>query len=273
MGSIQANRGLLQTYSHLSSHCRRTGFAAALAAALSLVAAAPGCGKKDDDGTAPRALDEKLPSLSIGDDTPNLMLTWVDTKGETHVELRPADVPAEGRPLVRVVVADREDGTGELFYVVDLTKKRDDGTWVAQTMPRRAWEALIAKRREEHIAKTAPPPPPPPAVGTSGAPAAPPPPSPPTAMGGLTAIIYGADWCGPCHEAAAYLKSKGVQVVEKNVEKSPEAQAEMRSKLAKSGRHGGSIPVIDVRGQVVVGFSKSSLDRAIATALGGGTVL
>jgi glutaredoxin len=240
-------------------------------AALSLLAAAPGCGKKDDDGTAPRALDEKLPSLSISDDTPNLMLTWIDEKGETHVELRPADVPAEGRSLVRVVVADREDGTGELFYVVDLTRKGGDGVYIAQTMPRRAWEETIAKRREAHIAKTAPPPLPSPSPSPSPTGPSPgaPPPSPITPAAGLTAIIYGADWCKPCHEAAAYLKSKGVQVVEKNVEKSEAAQEEMRSKLAKSGQHGGSIPVIDVRGQIVIGFSQSSLDRAITRALGG----
>ncbi|HZF52652.1 MAG TPA: glutaredoxin domain-containing protein [Polyangiaceae bacterium] len=256
------------------SWAKKRGFAAAIAAAVGLLSLPPGCGKKDDDGTAPRPTDEKLPSLSIAEDTPNLMLTWVDEKGETHVELRPGDVPAEGRSLVRVVVADREEGTGELFYVVDLTKKGGDGTFVAQTMPRRAWEAMIAKRREAYIAKTSPPPPPSPLSPPSltNNPSVPQPASPPTALSGLTAVIYGADWCKPCHEAAAYLKSKGVQVVEKNVEKSEEAHVEMRSKLAKSGQHGGSIPVIDVRGQIVIGFSQSSLDRAIAKAVGG-TVL
>jgi glutaredoxin len=261
--------GSLWVKSKRTTTTKGFGAAAAIAAALSMLAAPPGCGKKDDDGTAPRATDEKLPSLSIGDDTPNLMLTWIDEKGETHVELRPSDVPAEGRSLVRVVVADREDGTGELFYVVDLTKKGGDGAYIAQTISRRAWEDMIAKRREAHIAKTAPPPSPtqPPNPSNPSDPSGPP--SPGAAIGGLTAIIYGADWCKPCHEAAAYLKSKGVQVVEKNVEKSEAAQSEMRSKLAKSGQHGGSIPVIDVRGQIVIGFSQSSLDRAIARALGG----
>lgn len=250
---------------------RGLGGAVALAAALAMLAAPPGCGKKEDDGTNPRATDEKLPSLSIADDTASLMLTWVDEKGETHVELRPGDVPAEGRELVRVVVADRQDGTGELFYVVDLTKKGGDGAYIAQTMSRRAWEAMIAKRREAYIAKTAPPPPPLPSLSsTSGQdPSVPVHPSPGGAVTGLVAIIYGADWCKPCHDAASYLKSKGVQVVEKNVEKSEAAQSEMRSKLAKSGQHGGSIPVIDVRGQIVVGFSESALDRAIRKALGG----
>lgn len=263
----------------------RPAWPTALALMLGLVGAAqttPGCKERADDGTTPRAVDEKLPALTIADDTPNLMLTWVDDKGETHVELHPADVPAAGRSLVRVVVTDREDGTRDLFYVADLSQKRADGSYPVQTMPRRAWEELIEKRREEYIAKTAPPPPPglpglpgAPGPGPTGAPGSEQPPSPPPAGSpatGLTAIIYGADWCKPCHQAAAYLRSKGVTVVEKNVDESPAAQAEMRAKLEKAGQRGGSIPVIDVRGQIVVGFSTSSLDRAIARAAGG-TVL
>lgn len=245
----------------------------ALAIALAL-GGAGACREKEDDGTTPRATDEKLPALTLRDDTPNLMLTWLDDKGETHVELHPPDVPAAGRDLVRAVVTDREEGTRDLFYVVDLTKKRDDGSYLAQTMPRRSWEALIAKRREEYIARTSPPPQPA-LPGASGAPSpnAPAPQGPVAPPGtGLTAIIYGADWCKPCHEAEDYLKSKGVAVIHKDVEESAAAQAEMREKLAKTGQHGGSIPVIDVRGQIIVGFSRGSLDRAIARATAG-TVL
>lgn len=246
---------------------------AALLAAASLLGAGA-CSHKDDDGTSPRAVDEKLPALTLRDDTPNLMLTWIDEKGDPHVELHPADVPAAGRDLVRVVVTDREEGTRDLFYVVDLTKKRDDGSYPAQTMSRRAWEDRIAKRRAELLAQNAPPPPPLPGAGTAAprafgqAPpgAATPPPA------GLTAIIYGASWCGPCHEAEAYLKSRGVGVIMKDVDESPAAQSEMREKLAKAGRHGGSIPVIDLRGQIIVGFSRDSLDRALAKAQSG-TVL
>jgi glutaredoxin len=260
----------------------RAAFALALALTLAL-GGAGACREKEDDGTTPRATDEQLPALTLRDDTPNLMLTWLDDKGETHVELHPADVPAAGRDLVRVVVTDREEGTRDLFYVADLTKKRDDGSYLAQTMPRRSWEAMIAKRREEYIARTSPPPPPqqpglPGLPGLPGPPGAPSPntPAPPGALAppgtGLTAIIYGADWCKPCHEAADYLKSKGVAVIHKDVEESAAAQAEMREKLAKTGQHGGSIPVIDLRGQIIVGFSRGSLDRAIAKATAG-TVL
>ncbi|AGP36759.1 hypothetical protein [Sorangium cellulosum] len=86
------------------------------------------------------------------------MLTWIDEKGDTHVELRPADVPAEGRAMVRAMLSDRTEGTRDVFYVADLTQKRPDGTYAVRTMPRREWESLLEKRRAEHVAKTAPPP-------------------------------------------------------------------------------------------------------------------
>lgn len=246
-----------------------------------LVAGAPtvGCSHKKDDGTTPTSEQKSLPPLSIRDDTPDLLLTWIDDKGDPHVEVHPADVPAAGRSLVRVIVSDREDGTKDAFYVVDLNQKGGDGSYAAQTMSRRAWEAEIEKRRAAYIAKVAPPPPP----GVTNAPGAPGTPPGPGAgpgdkapSGGLTVIIYGASWCHPCHEAQAYLKSKGIAVVMKDIEENPGAAAEMRQKLERSGQHGGSIPVIDVKGQILVGYSSGALDRALARAQAGaptGTVL
>jgi glutaredoxin len=165
-----------------------------------------------------------------------------------------------------VVVSSREDGTKDLFYVVDLTRKRDDGGYTAQTMRRSAWEAEIEKRRDAYLAKVAPRPTP---TGSAGAGEKP---GTGQDQGSATVIIYGASWCGPCHQAADYLKAKGVRYVMKDIETTPGAEAEMRQKLAQAGRHGGSIPVIDVRGQILVGFSPDSVDRALARA-GSGTAL
>ena len=228
--------------------------------------------KKEDDGTNPIAAENELPALSIKEDTQNLLLTWIDDKGDMHVEMSVASVPAEGRSLVRVVVSDREDGTKGLFYVVDLTKKREDQSYAARTMTRRAWEAEVEKRRASYLATVAPPKPPPP----SGAPSPgqtqtgedkPPPPT-----SDVTVIIYGASWCKPCHDAENYLRKKGIRVVKKDIEEDPSANAEMRAKLEKSGQRGGSIPVIDVRGQILVGWSPGAVDRAIAKASAGTTL-
>jgi glutaredoxin len=235
------------------------------------IAASSACGnKKEDDGTSPLATSEELPALAIKEDTPNLLLTWIDEKGDMHVQIQIADVPAEGRELVRVVVTDREEGTRNLFYVVDLTKKRDDGSYAARTMTRRAWEAEVEKRRSAYLGKFAPPAP---STAPSGAPAAPPtgkePEKPPTATSDVTVIIYGAEWCKPCHDAERYLRDKGVRVVKKDIDENPAAAAEMREKLEKSGQRNGSIPVLDVRGQILVGWSPRAVDRALAKASAG----
>jgi hypothetical protein len=40
----------------------------------------------------------------------------------------------------------------------------------------------------------------------------------------------------------------------------------MQQKLARVGRAGASIPVIDLMGQILVGYSPGQLDNAIRTA-------
>jgi glutaredoxin len=75
--------------------------------------------------------------------------------------------------------------------------------------------------------------------------------------------IYGMEWCGPCHQAAEFLASRGVPFIERNLESDPDAQEEMHSKLRSAGLSGGSIPVLDVKGRILVGFSPQALDRAL----------
>jgi glutaredoxin len=228
-----------------------------------------GCSqKKNDDGTAPMAITKELPALTIRDDTPNLLLTWIDSKGDMHVELEVVGVPAEGRSLVRIVVSDREEGTKDAFYVADLSTKGADGGYTAKTMSRRAWETEVEKRRSAYVAKFSPPKP-----TVSAAPSDPNAPNrndkPPAALADVTVIVYGASWCRPCHDVGEYLKSKGIRFVHKDIEEDRTAALEMREKLEKSGQRGGSIPVIDVRGQILVGYSPRALDQALAKAASG----
>jgi glutaredoxin len=79
-------------------------------------------------------------------------------------------------------------------------------------------------------------------------------------------VIYGAEWCGPCHQAAAFLARRGVAFVERNVETDRDAAREMRNKLDRAGLGGGGIPVIDVSGRILVGFNARQVDRALVAA-------
>lgn len=207
-----------------------------------------------------------LPALVVKPDTPNLLLTWIDDKGDFHVVQKPADVPSTAKKNVRVVVVDKEAGTAELVYVANLDETTPDGSYRLRTMTRAAWDELgasLRKARLEALAPSVAPPPSASAEAESGGPS-----GGPGLRGGVkvTAIIYGASWCKPCHQAADYLRGRGVTVVMKDIEESEAAQAEMQQKLARSGRGGASIPVIDVAGQILVGYSPGSLDQAIRTA-------
>lgn len=233
---------------------------------LALVVALPGCKCGSEptgggDDTAAKPTTSELPPLELREDTPNLLLTWIDEKGDFHVVQKIADVPEKSRENVRVVVTTREEGTGKLVYVANLSKKNPDGSFVVRTSTRAAWDEMGAARRQARLEALAPPP-------ASAAPSASASAQAPDPLGtkGIVAIIYGADWCKPCHDAERYLKQRGVEVVMKNVEDSQVAAREMSEKLRRARRSGASIPVIDLNGQILVGFSPHALDRAIETA-------
>jgi glutaredoxin len=230
-----------------------------------------GCKQKSpQQGEEPASAAPKsneLPPLELRDDTPNLLLTWIDDKGDFHVVMKPADVPEARRQNVRVVVTDRTDGTGSLVYVADLSKKEQNGGYPVKTMSRNEWDELGASLRKARLEALAPP-----ASGAASASAAPGTPAAPSAAprkpgaSKVVAIIYGAEWCKPCHDAARYLKQRGVTVIEKDIEASEATAAELKRKLDRANMSGASIPIIDVMGQLLVGYSPRALDRAITTA-------
>lgn len=178
----------------------------------------------------------------------DLLLTWIDERGDFHIEQRVSDVPATARDVVRVVDMTKDAPDEDTIYVVDLRNAGPDGRYPVRTMKRAEFEALAAERRAKAGKGV-----------LSAQPAASAPPSDRPDV-----IIYGASWCGPCHEAAAYLKRKGVSFVEKDIEKDSSAAREMQAKLARVGRPGGSIPVLDVRGRILVGYSAQAVDQALA---------
>ncbi|HEX6767244.1 MAG TPA: hypothetical protein VF103_17220, partial [Polyangiaceae bacterium] len=105
-------------------------------------------------GAAPRA--SELPVLTVKADTPNLLLTWIDPQGDFHVVQKPAEVPTDAKKQVRVVVTDKEAGTGELVYVADLNETAPDGSYRLKTYTRAQWDELGASRRKARLEALAP---------------------------------------------------------------------------------------------------------------------
>ena len=206
------------------------------------------------EGTTPVSQD--LPVFELRDDTPDILITWIDEKGEYHVVGKTADVPENAREIVRIVTV--EHGHGDLLYVADLRSKSANGVYPVKTMPRSGWELIAKQRRDKAIAALSP------TATTSGLSTAVPtaPIAPPSAR--LSAIVYSTSWCGVCRNAESYLRKQGATVVVKDIEKSNGARTEMNEKLRKAGlKQDGSVPVIDIRGKIFKGFDKRGIDRAI----------
>lgn len=71
-------------------------------------------------------------------------------------------------------------------------------------------------------------------------------------------IIYSTPTCVYCKMAKEFFKKNNVQYQEHNVAEDEKAREEM---VNKSGQLG--VPVIDIDGKVMVGFSESELKKSL----------
>jgi glutaredoxin 3 len=70
-------------------------------------------------------------------------------------------------------------------------------------------------------------------------------------------IVYTAEWCPWCHRTMDFLKENKVEFESRDVETGGFAQEAMK----KSGQAG--IPVIDVDGEIVVGYDVKKLKELL----------
>ncbi|QAA30775.1 glutaredoxin domain-containing protein [Clostridium manihotivorum] len=70
--------------------------------------------------------------------------------------------------------------------------------------------------------------------------------------------IYSTSWCPWCVKAKDYFKIKGVEYSEINVADEHEYRNEV---YEVSGQR--TVPVIDINGQIIVGFDREKIDRAL----------
>lgn len=70
--------------------------------------------------------------------------------------------------------------------------------------------------------------------------------------------IYSTKNCSWCNKAKEYLKQKGVEFEEIKVDEDHEAAKEMIKKSKQMG-----VPVIEINGEIIVGFDKEKLDKLL----------
>jgi glutaredoxin len=196
----------------------------------------------------------------------DLLYVWIDSQGFFRDAQKIDDIAPDRRATVRVeplALDPARRAPPDEVYLADLSKVGPDGSYAVRTAPRAEFDAM-GRQAPTTVAvgpdSAAPAPPaptaPPVAPPSTTAPAAPPSATAPV-------VIYGAEWCGACHQAQAFLRSRGVPFVERDIDRDPSAVRDMQAAMARIGRPPGPIPVIEVGGQVIVGFDAGAIERAL----------
>jgi glutaredoxin len=179
------------------------------------------------------------PPFEVRGAADDLVLTWYDEDGP-HVATSRAEVPAEHRAEVRVDSLDvaPDDRDPDSVWVADLRSADEHGDYTVRRLSRATFEehvtTLVAAAHAE-----------------------------PAGSGTGDVIIYGAEWCGACHDAQAFLRARGIPFVERDIERDPGAREDMQRAAAAAGIPTGSIPIIDFRGTIIRGFDRDAIERAI----------
>ena len=222
-----------------------------------------GC-KKSAPPAPKRELLHELPKLEVSKDSP-LLYTYVENKGTFATTDKADDVPENARRLVRVVdpakATDKKESNQ--VYVVDLGELLSAGKAVAKGLSREAFEtgALAQLPPGESSPVSGPHGPALPDVpvgGMDGGAAGP--------LGPPVVILYGTPWCGACKAAKQYLAAKHIPYAYKDIESDPAAARELQAKASKMGIPTDRVPILDVRGRLLLGFDRARLDAMLGDA-------
>ena len=82
-------------------------------------------------------------------------------------------------------------------------------------------------------------------------------------------IMFSASWCGVCTQARRWFRNKGIEVVERDIEKDKNARTAMLDMAKKAGANGSQlngVPIIFVNGQMFPGFDPYKIQAALKSA-------
>jgi glutaredoxin len=170
----------------------------------------------------------------VRDDSTSLLFSFVDAGGRVVSVPTAAAVPEAARKRVLVVdlAQTPEQRQAHRFaFFADLSARGEGGEY----------PVVVVSRYDA-------------AAGGAAAPVA--------AVEG-SVVVYSAAWCGYCKKTKAWLKEHGVAFVDRDVEKTPGASAELSAKLKAAHIPGGGIPVVDWGGDLVVGFDVAAYQKLL----------
>lgn len=175
------------------------------------------------------------------------VLTYAGDRGAFADTSKPEAVPEEAKGLVRVKLLEGQAAPPGKVWVANLRTPEPDGkTFRLQAVDRDSFEELaLGQGRASAVELPQGLEPPKQVAVTDGV------------------VVYKTAWCGVCKQLESYLKKKGVEYQAKDIEKDREAASELKAKAEAQNVRTGSVPVIDVRGQLIVGFDRARLEKLL----------
>lgn len=174
------------------------------------------------------------------------VLTFAGDRGQFADTSKADTIPEEAKGLVRVKLLEGEAAPPGTVWVTNLRTPESDGRFRLRPVAREMFEELAlgqGRRSEVTLPEGLEP--------------------PQTVAPAEGVIVYKTAWCGVCKKVEGYLKRKGVAYEAKDIEKDRQAAAELTAKAQAQGVKTGSVPVIDVGGQLIVGFDRGRLEKLL----------
>jgi len=174
------------------------------------------------------------------------VLTYAGERGAFADSSKVDAVPEEARGLVRVALLDGPPPPPGTVWVTNLRSPEADGRFHLRTVVREMFEELaLGEGRSSEVSLP---------EGLE---------APEQVAKAEGVIIYKTAWCGVCKKVEAYLDRKGVAYEAKDIEKDRAAAAELKAKAEAQGVRTGSVPVLDVGGELIVGFDRARLEKLL----------
>jgi len=75
-----------------------------------------------------------------------------------------------------------------------------------------------------------------------------------------TVTVYSTTWCAFCKTEKQWLDKLGVKYISKNIEEDEDANKELLEKLGGTFQ---GVPVTDIAGEMILGFDRPKLQKAL----------
>jgi glutaredoxin len=188
-----------------------------------------------------------------------LLFTYVQPNGMFATTDKAEKVPEMARQLVRIMGNGKNEPQRRNNFnveVIDLRELLAKGKTQPRVILREAFETgALAQLPPGDSCLLAGPhgPPLPDENGMTGSPGEPP-----------IVILYSTRWCGTGKAARQYLVSNRIPFTSKDIENDASAARELEQKASRFGILSDRVPVLDVRGRLLVGYDEMRMDGLLA---------